>query len=512
MKSIKYLVVAWGVVVTSMFTFTSCELESYDYSNINSGMFPKAEDDAEALVTSCYTPFRANLQGGVFTVAKGVMTLGDLISDVGESRPRGWTPLLYCSYTVNNNNGVVDNLFKYNSEIGRMTLTIDRIENLDIKQDLKDKYIAEVKCARGFLAFLMYDYFGPTPIADLETLKKPLEEKPLPRLTEEQMREFIVTNLSEAANVLPATYNKEKNPAGFDTDYGRFTSGLCNMVLLKFYMKIGDWKNAEMVGRKLIDKNVYGYDLMDNYEDIFTLANEGNKEIIWAINAAQGIQEHLWFAELLPSIYPEGDGVNKWGDHYISWYFLEKHPFQEGDKRFSRIVAEFEDKNGVVHNKENDFKKEGNFLGFGAICGTKYKIEAVAAQKCYKDLIIYRYADAITLLAEAIVRNSNQVTPEALGFLNEVRKRAGLDIYQPTDINGVEDFLEKVLEERGHELWWEGCRRQDLIRHGKFIEEIKAKADYVGEKSLVNEHYYLLPLPQSAIDEGKGLVENNDGF
>ena len=30
-----------------------------------------------------------------------------------------------------------------------------------------------LKCVRGFLAFLMYDMYGPIPIADLETLQKP---------------------------------------------------------------------------------------------------------------------------------------------------------------------------------------------------------------------------------------------------------------------------------------------------------------------------------------------------
>ena len=47
------------------------------------------------------------------------------------------------------------------------------------------------------------------------------------------MREFIVTNLTEAAKVLPYSYEA--------SEYGRFTKGLANTLLLKYYMRVGDW-------------------------------------------------------------------------------------------------------------------------------------------------------------------------------------------------------------------------------------------------------------------------------
>ena len=70
-------------------------------------------------------------------------------------------------------------------------------------ETLKARYMAELKCGRGFLAFLMYDMYGPIPIADLDLLQKPEAEIVIPRLTEEAMREYIVTNLKEAADILP---------------------------------------------------------------------------------------------------------------------------------------------------------------------------------------------------------------------------------------------------------------------------------------------------------------------
>ena len=92
---------------------------------------------------------------------------------------------------------------------------------------LKQQYIAELRMGRGWLAYLLYDFYGPIPIADLETLKNLMAEKILPRLSEEEMQTYIETELTEASKVLPANYKKG------DKNYGRFTAGLAHTVLLK---------------------------------------------------------------------------------------------------------------------------------------------------------------------------------------------------------------------------------------------------------------------------------------
>ena len=70
------------------------------------------------------------------------------------------------------------------------------------------------------------------------------------------------------------------------------------------------------------------------------------------------------------------------------------------------------------------------------------------------DWIIYRYADVLTLTAEAIVRNKNAVTQEAVNLLNEVRTRSlpGKG-YSLQDLNSVDKFLKAVLDERRLNQW-----------------------------------------------------------
>lgn len=500
MKRLKYYI--FSCLIFALIGVHGCKLESEVYDSINANFFPQTEEDAEALVTAnAYGVFQNNGYSGMFNIANGVLILSDVMADYGMCS-WGWQSILYNRWTIDDSFN--NNHWRWVNYMGKMTMTIDRIKNMDsIDEDKKNQFIAELNCARGWLAFCMYDLYGPIPIADIETLKNPLDEKALPRLSEGEMQNFIETELIEAAKVLPYNYSKDSE------NYGRFTKGLANMVLLKFYMLTKQWAKAEAMGRELMKKE-YGYGLVDNYADIFTLANEKNEETIWAVNCLRGTQEHKWHAHVLTTDYPSvPSNAVKWGGFKISWPFM--HTFEEGDERLETIIYEYTGTTGIKHSEELDRTTVG-LLYLGAV-PLKYQIDPnTTGENSEVDWIIYRYADAITLLAEAIVRNGNVVTQEAVDLLNKVRTRAGLDAYELSDFNTSRDFLDALLMERAHELYFEGCRRQDLIRDGSYVEAIKEKCRLAGEPTLVNENYHRIPLPQWVINEGRGLIEQNPGY
>lgn len=503
MKNIKYYLLG-GVIATFLLGVSSCELESEVYDSINGGIFPTTESDAEALVTgNAYGVFMNNGYDGMFNIATGVLLVSDLMSDYGECTWRGWEPILYNRWTIGN--GYNDNHWRWAKYMGKITMTIDRIENMDLSENVKSKYLAELHCARGWLAFCMWDLYGPIPIADIETLKSPLEEQIVPRLSEDAMQDFIVTELTKAATVLPYNYTKESS------DYGRFTKGLCNMVLLKFYMQTKQWAKAEELGRELT-KSEYGYKLESDYAGIFKLANEKNTETIWAVNCLRGTQEHKWHPHVLPNDFPGTETLTKWNGWKISWDFFDT--FEPTDKRLETIIYAYTGTDGTIHNEVNDRVSSDKLLYYGAIpCKYDcYDFAGTQGENSETDYIIYRYADAVTLYAEAMVRNQNVITDEALYWFNEIRKRAGLTEYQRSDFSGTRDFLDKLLLERGHELFFEGCRRQDLIRNGSYVDAIKHKCQVAGQTTLVNENYERIPLPQSVINEGKGQITQNPGY
>ncbi|MDR0724829.1 MAG: RagB/SusD family nutrient uptake outer membrane protein [Prevotellaceae bacterium] len=479
----------------------SCKLESELYDDINPAIYPTTERDAEDLVTSgVYGAFRNNGYNGLFNPATGVQLNTDMASDYGFcSWDDGgtWRRLMSASYGPADTRNVTNIWRDYLNSISKMTLTIDRISGMNINEQTKERLIAEARCGRGFMAFVIYDLYGPIIVADLETLKNPQEEKILARQTDEETREFIVTELTEAAKVLPASYQKG------DTDYGRFTKGLCHTILLKFYMQTKQWDKAEAEGRELL-KSEYGYELVPEYKDIFTEANEKNVETVWAVNCKHGYMTHKWFPHVLPNNYSGYSGG--WGGYKMTWKFFKT--FENGDKRKETIIYEYN-----TFNEQNK-GEGGNSLAHGVV-PLKYDVVSsdVVGENGQTDWIVYRYADVLTLLAEAIVRKGNTVTDEAVGLLNRVRTRAGLNAYSAPDFSSARDFLDKLMMERAHEFYFEGCRRQDLIRDDSYVDKMNEKrADFGWATPIVTKDRILFPLQESAIIEGQGIVKQNPGY
>lgn len=310
------------------------------------------------------------------------------------------------------------------------------------------------------------------------------------------MIKFIEEDMNAAIAVLPASYKIS------DNNYGRFTKGLAYTVLMKLYMHEKNWAKAIECGRELM-KPEYGYDLMENYEDIFTLENEGNVETIWACVCSSSVNQQLWQAHVLSSEYPtKNESIQKWGGYRVLWDFY--HTFDPADKRLKVLVGDFIGEDGVHYNEQNP----GSVLVKGAMPIKYGEDPAATGEESQIDWIVYRYADVLTLLAEAIVRQGNAVTSEAIGLLNRVHTRAGLTAYTAADFANADAFLEAVLTERGHELWFEGVRRSDLIRYGRYIEYARKY-----KKSPTAQDYMnLMPLPQSVIDESKGKVIQNPEY
>ena len=65
--------------------------------------------------------------------------------------------------------------------------------------------------------------------------------------------------------------------------------------------------------------------------------------------------------------------------------------------------------------------------------------------------------------------------------------------------------------EHAHELYYEGCRRQDLIRDDAYEAAMKRKCGLELRESFAvpAKVYDRMPLPQSLITEGQGIIEPN---
>ena len=81
------------------------------------------------------------------------------------------------------------------------------------------------------------------------------------------------------------------------------------------------------------------------------------------------------------------------------------------------------------------------------------------------DFIMFRYADVLLAKAEAL-NELHGPTAESVELVNKIRRRAGATEIRLADYN-KESLRDFILDERGRELYCEGHRRDDLIRHGK---------------------------------------------
>lgn len=486
-------------LATAVFMPSCTNLTSEMYDIINPDIFPKTEDDANALVTAAaYSPFRSNWYDGMFTSANGgIHVIGDMTTDIGYCQWNDvcWPDVLQVNFTPNSDcpTKIYKNYINY---IGKMILALERIEPIDMKEDVKARLEAEVHCGLGWLGYQLYDFYGPIQIPTSEQLNSPLAEQVVKRVSQEEMVKFIEDHLTAAIAVLPATYSHSSSL------YGRFTKGLAYTVLMKLYMHEKNWSKAIECGRELM-KPEYGYKLMANYKDIFTLENEGNAETIWATVCSSSVNSQLWLAHVLSSEYPtKNESIQKWGGYRVLWPFY--NTFEKNDKRLEVLVGEFVGTDGVLYNEKNP----GSVLWGGAMPVKYGEDPAATGEESQIDWIAYRYADVLTLLSEAIVRNGNAVTQEAIDLLNMVHTRAGLTAYKMSDFVSADAFLEANLTERGHELWFEGTRRTDLIRYGKYIEYARK---YKDSKS-AQDYMCLMPLPQAVVDESKGQIAQNPGY
>lgn len=125
----------------------------------------------------------------------------------------------------------------------------------------------------------------------------------------------------------------------------------------------------------------------------------------------------------------------------------------------------------------------------------KFEIKKGAKDNLSNDFPIFRYADVLFMMAEAQLRQGNAVS---VADLDVIRTRAGLPTGWSASLTG-ETGLNELLAERGRELFWEGHRRQDLIRFGKFNLPW-------WEKAASTEDRNTFPIPQWVIDSNPNIA------
>lgn len=482
------------------FSITACKdyLDIVPPGELAPGNVLTTEEGMRALLYSAYESH--NLGAGV---GKNIINMMETTTDMafnsggGENR----TLTLFINFQWDASVGWIEGGMwnqPYNA-IRDANLVLDNIERLEQISDAKKRqFAAEARYIRAASYSLLYNWFGPVP------LRISSEQDPhLERASEEEIKDFIETELSEVVADLP--------PPGEEPEYGRATKGHALGMLTKYYLNTKQWQKTVDASQQLMDLGYY--ELFPVFRELFRVQNEphvnpNNREIMVVWPAIADVPYGNPFPNgafppgfvSSPSI-PEftwDESMNNWATQYrLRDAFIETFD-QEQDERFGLIITEYINKNGELVNLLSTPDNARSF---------KYFDNNALGNHHGNDYVWLRFADILLSRAEAL-NELNGPNQESLDLINQVRNRAGLEDITMAEAGSTETLRDLILEERGKEFVSEAKRREDLIRHDKFISSALERG--------VNAqpHHVRFPIPQAEINANNAITaeDQNPGY
>ena len=370
----------------------------------------------------------------------------------------------------------------------------------DADKEMIRMYRNEARFLRSLSYFHAMDLFGNVPFVTEEDRVGAFQPE---RITRTDLFNYVESELIDLSNVLSA--------AG-TVDYGRATREAAKTLLAKVYLNAEVYSGTNRYDdcrnycEQVINSGAFQLDM--DYQHLFLADNQNSSEVIFPV-VYDGLYAQTWggttylvCGALGGSMNAADYGVNgKWGGLRSTSAFVNKFPDTTEDSRFLfyRDGQELEITNLGTFTQGYAYPKYKNVTSVGDVGsnnGTSAHVDI--------DFPMFRLADVYLMLAESAYRNGDQGT--ALNYINILRERA----YGNSNNNMSSINLDDILDERSRELAWEGSRRTDLIRFGKFTS-----GDYVwpfkgGDVSGIgtSSHLDLYPIPTSDLILNPNLTQN----
>ena len=384
-------------------------------------------------------------------------------------------------------------------------------------------YIAEARFIRAYAYYNVIDAFGKAPLvtsskADL----KPAQN------TRAELFNFVESELKDLEGKLKAARANE---------YGRVDVVAAQALLARLYLNakvyIGQDKYTDCItyAKKVIASS-YSLNTTDAnnngtaYDELFLADNNSNgaqNEFIF-LASFDGLNTKTYGGTAFIIHGATGGNMNAsslgindgWSGLTAPKEFVNK--FEVSARNGNNEPTAWKDKRAMFYTDgqtyENTDLKDFTKSGYAI---TKFKnITSTGAagkdpEKKFPDtdLPLIRLAEVYLTYAEAVLRGgTGGDRATALGYINQLRSRAyGNASGNIADSNLTLDF---ILDERARELYWEGLRRTDLIRYGKFTGGAYLWSFKGGAASgvAVPDYRNLYPIPQDARTANDNLTQN----
>lgn len=363
---------------------------------------------------------------------------------------------------------------------------------------------AQARFLRAFAQFSILDGWGQVPY------REPGEDVTLPSKVRKAPEEiaYLIAELTALLPDLPdgPAYNANKDAA--------------KVLLMKCYLNKGAFLNrtaptfdatdmAKVIS--LADEIIAGgkYALTPNYYDNFAPTNNllSKENIFTAQNIGgsdAGAVKDIWVPGLHYNQNPSGyNGFCTLSDFYGKFEAADTRlgGYYAGVTNVSGVKVGFligqqYDQNGTLlkDRRGNNLaftpevsiiERDPNHLEVAGIRVVKYPIDYAnsATNLAENDWVYYRYSDVLLMKAEAQLRTG--MAGDGLTLVNALRTSRGASSLAALT-------LDNLLDERGREFFWEGVRRQDLIRFNKFLVPWQ-------EKPADDPKYLVFPVPDNQL-------------
>ncbi|MBR1552366.1 MAG: RagB/SusD family nutrient uptake outer membrane protein [Muribaculaceae bacterium] len=369
---------------------------------------------------------------------------------------------------------------------------------------------AEARFLRALAYYFVLDLFGKGPFVD-ESMgvgaytPQCYSSTQLFDFIEQELKDIVANGLAES-NTL---------------EYGRASKAAAWALLAKMYL------NAETYGAGAhYDECITyckqilaaGYTLESDYRKLFNADNHlRTNEIIFPF-VVDAVHTVSWGATTYIVCGQCGNSSSQdpakygltggWGMFRVRGELPEL--FSGNETTDSRFMF-YTDGQEQWLNKAIDDQSQGYFgEKFSNLTDTGEPASNTGAVGASIDFPVFRLADVKLMLAESVLRGGNGATrAEALAAVNDVRGRA----FAGNDglINEAQLTLQFILDERGRELYWECCRRTDLIRYGQFTGgsyKWQWKGGVVDGRA-TDAKYNVYPIPTAELSANPNLKNDN---
>ena len=558
-KALKYIIPAAALLLSA--SLSSC-VDDLDVTPRDPNI--STEYDAEGLFNKCYAGFaiEGNNGGGSTDIVAEDAGFTGLIRQMWNTNELP-TDEAICGWGDTGISEFIYNTFDathpmVNMYYNRLTVGIDYCNHYINEQSGYNKTMtAEIRLLRAIEYYLLMDAFGNVPFAT--TLTKPDQ---MPRA---EMYAWLVNEVNE----LEPDLNDAKAKKSSDIGYGRLDKAGAWALLMRLYLNAevytgkAEWENAAKYARKIMEsdyrlnmdpiitqvpqKDADGNPMKDEdgnpitieyqfsaYQSLFMGDNGETAAAYEAIFPvmADGITTQQYGAScfLVASTFNDAMKCNPydkssnngttegWAGNRARADLVKKF-FPQGDApnvASYNMTKQAKDDRAIFWGQDATIKatNPGEFTsGFGVCKYTNFKTDGTKGHDAKfpdTDFFFFRVAEAYLALAECDARlHGGTTTTEGTNAINTLRKRANAS--QRTNANYS---LNDILDEWSREFYFEGRRRVDLIRFGKFGGNNNYNWEWKGgvyEGRNFDAYRNIYAIPAKELTANKNLHQN-DGY